>query len=266
MPEQIYERPDDYDLEHEGDTEDIAFFVRLAERLKPKRLLELACGSGRVTLPLAEAGARSGFRVVGLELVPEMLREAERRRAEAAPEVQANLELVPGDMRSWQADEPFDLIVTPCSSICHLLSLEDQVAAWRNAHGNLQPGGRFVVDVSMPNLAAYADSFTTPPRAVVEIDRDATDADTGERLIRYKTTRYLAHEQKAEIRYLYDKFAEGRSPDHYVSDYHSHVYFPRELHLLFLHTGFRIEAVYGDYHGRPLGPASRQLIIVGVKE
>ena len=42
-----------------------------------------------------------------------------------------------------------------------LRELDDQLAGWRQAHGNLVPGGRFVVDVSMPNLAAYADSFTT---------------------------------------------------------------------------------------------------------
>ena len=52
MDELIYQRPGDYELEHEGD-DDIEFFVELARRLKPKRVLELACGSGRVTEPLA---------------------------------------------------------------------------------------------------------------------------------------------------------------------------------------------------------------------
>jgi hypothetical protein len=168
-------------------------------------------------------------------------------------------------MRTWQADEPFDLIVTPCSSMCHLLTLEDQLLAWKQAYANLAPGGRFVVDVTMPNLAVYADSFTTPPRSIVEIDRDTTDPETGTRLLRYKTTRYIAHEQRARIRFLYDKFEAQGGLDHYVSDYESHVYFPREMQLLFLHTGFEIEEVYGDYQGRPLGTTSRQMITVGVK-
>src|SRR5205807_2184931 len=84
MSEQIYRRPDDYDLEHEGETEDIAFFVSLTRSFAPNRILELACGSGRVTLPLAEAGAHDGFHVTGLELVPEMLAEAGSRRAASA--------------------------------------------------------------------------------------------------------------------------------------------------------------------------------------
>ncbi len=45
----IYQRPDDYDLEHTGDDQDVRFYCRLASRLAPSRVLELGCGSGRVT-------------------------------------------------------------------------------------------------------------------------------------------------------------------------------------------------------------------------
>lgn len=265
MDESIYHRPEAYDLEHEGDTEDVDFFVRLANELKPARVLELACGSGRVAVPLAEAGARNGFDVAGLELVPEMLADAERRRAGSPPDVQTRLTLVRGDMRTWRSDGPFDLVLSPCSSMCHLLSLDDQLAAWRTAHANLAPGGRFAVDVSMPNLAAYADSLADPPRAILEVDRDTRDADKNERLLRFKTTRFYIHEQRAEVRYLYDRFVEDTARERFASDYECHVYFPRELQLLFLHTGFSIERMFGDYFGRPLGPKSRQMILVGVK-
>src|SRR5688572_10257282 len=168
-------------------------------------------------------------------------------------------------MREWPADAPFDLILSPGSSMCHLLTLEDQLKSWRRAYDNLATGGRFVVDVSMPDLAAYADSFRNPPREVVQIDRDTHDPESGERLIRYRTTRYLAHEQRARIRYLYDRLLSDQVQERFVSDYESHVYYPRELILLFLHTGFEVESVYGDYRGRPLTENSRNLIIVGRK-
>jgi SAM-dependent methyltransferase len=265
MTEQIYRHPEDYDLEHEGDTKDIDFFVGLVTRWNPRNVLELACGSGRVTIPLAEKGVEIGCKVTGLELVPEMLAEAQCRRKESSEAVPSNLTLIEGDMRTWQADKPFDLILSPCSSMCHLLTLEDQVLAWKRAYANLAPGGRFVVDVTMPNLAVYADSFTTPPRSIVEIDRDTTDPETGTRLLRYRTTRYAAHEQRARIRFIYDKFeAQGRQ-DHFISDYESHVYFPREMELLFLHSGFEIEEIFGDYQGSPLGFTSRQMVTVGIK-
>src|SRR5208283_2274550 len=64
---QLYRRPDEYDLELTGDDADLKFYVELATRLKPKSVLELACGTGRITLPMAEEGARSGFSVVGLD-------------------------------------------------------------------------------------------------------------------------------------------------------------------------------------------------------
>ncbi len=265
LPEAIYQRPQDYDLEHVGDTDDIDFFVSLVTRLQPKRVLELACGNGRVTLPLAQAGAAHGFEVVGLELVPEMLQAAQKRQEEAEPDVRERLRLVEGDMRDWKAEQPFDVIVTPCSSVCHLLTLDDQLAAWNCAGDNLGPGGRFVVDVTMADLSSYADSLRSPPRELVEIDLDTFDAETRTRLIRYKTTRYLAHEQKARIRFLYDKYVGNAPPERSVSDFESHVYYPQEIHLLYRHTGFTVETVYGDYRGRPLAPSSPQMIFSGVK-
>jgi hypothetical protein len=64
---------------------------------------------------------------------------------------------------------------------------------------------------------------------------------------------------------MYDRFPDGDRVDRYVSDFDCHVYYPRELELLFLLTGFSIEARFGDYVPRPLRPTSRQLIVVGRK-
>jgi hypothetical protein len=147
----------------------------------------------------------------------------------------------------------------------HLLTLQDQLTAWRRAHENLNPGGRFVVDVPMAAMAAYTDSFQVPPRAVLEMDRDVTAEESGDRLIRYKSTSYLPHKQRAHIRFFYHKFVAGTLSDHYISDFESHVYFPRELELLFLHAGFVIESVYGDYRGQALNLRSEQMIVAGLK-
>ena len=102
-------------------------------------------------------------------------------------------------------------------------------------------------------------------RTFLEVDVDNRDPKTGTRLLRYKTTRYVPHVQRAEIRFLYDKFPGGSDVDRYVSDFDSHVYYPREVELLFRLTGFRVEAWFGDYAMRRLRSSSRQLIAVGVK-
>jgi SAM-dependent methyltransferase len=261
----IYARPRDYDLEHEGDDEDVRFYLELVRRLQPRRVLELAAGSGRVTVPLANEASARGFEVVGLEISEPMLAEAERKRAELPQAAQRRLTFVQGDLLRWKAPEPFDLIITPCSSLAHLLSLDDQIAAWTRAYDNLASDGRFVVDLVMPNLLAYADSMQTPPRAVLEIDIDTENPQNGERLLRYKTTRYIPHEQRAEIRFLYDKLSGNATVDRYVSDFDSHVYYPREVELLFRLTGFDVESRFGDYQMRPLRQRSRAMIFTGVK-
>ncbi len=263
--ETIYQRPIDYDLEHEGDDQDVAFYVRLLDRIRTARVLELAAGSGRVAIPLARHAAEAQLptEIIGLEIAEPMLAAADQKREGLSETERARLSFVQGDLRTWRAADAFDLIIAPCSSLSHLLTLEDQMAAWSCARSNLVPGGRFVVDLTMPDLSAYAESMQTPPRTLLEIDVDTRDPATGARLLRYKTTRYLPHEQRAEIRFLYDKFPAGEAVDRYVSDFDCHVYYPREVELLFLVTGFTVEARFGDYWMHPIRPTSRQLIMIG---
>jgi SAM-dependent methyltransferase len=263
--EAIYERPHDYDLEHEGDDEDIRFYLELVRRFRPRRVLELASGSGRVTIPLAQRAAADDFTIVGLERSEAMIGEAERKRLELTDGERSRLTFVQGDLRDWQADEAFDLILTPCSSVAHLLSLDDQLAAWTRAHSNLVPGGRFVVDLAMPDLGAYADSMQTPPRTLLEVDIDTRDPATGDRLLRYKTTRYFPHEQRAAIRFVYDKFPNSHDVDRYVSDFDAHVYYPREVELIFRLARFEVESRFGDYYMRRPRRTSRQLIVIGLR-
>jgi SAM-dependent methyltransferase len=225
-------------------------------------VLELACGSGRVTIPLARLADRLDFTLVGIDLSDAMLAEARRKADDLPPEARGRVTLGHGDVRAWTSPRPFDLVIVPCSTLSHLLSLDDQVQAWRRAHDNLVPGGRFVVDVSMPHLPTYAESMQQPPRALVEMDIDAND-DSGTRLVRYRATRYVAHEQLARIHFLYDALDRSSTAERFVSDFDSHVYFPRELELLFLYTGFEIESKWGDYAFGPLSETSRQIVMVG---
>ena len=260
---ELYRRPDEYDLEHVGDEEDVVFYVGLAKSLHPKSVLELASGTGRITVPLAEEGARSGFSVVGLDSEANMLKQARDKAAHIPAAARKRLKLVHGDMRKWHGREPFDLIVVPCASISHLLELQDQLDVWRQAFQNLAPGGRFVVETVMPNFSGYADSFSNPPRTLVEIDRDVTDARRKIRLVRRKTVNYMPNEQRAQIRFLYEKYRRKSLVECYIDDFESHVYFPRELRLLYLHAGFEIEDVFGDYNRRPLRASSQLMIMIG---
>lgn len=262
---QIYDHPDDYDLEHRKDGDDIGFYCELVRRLLPSTVVELGCGTGRITVPLARVAARHNLDIIGVDSGSEMLDKAREHLADAPCEVRQRVKFVESDMRSWRTEQAVELIVVPCSSISHVLSLGDQLELWRTGFGNLTVGGRFVVEVQMPNLAAFADSFSCPPRVRTEIDLDVADSQTNSRLLRHKGTSYASDEQKASIRFIYERFEKTVSVERYIDDFASHVYFPRELELLFLHTGFEIEAVYGDYHFQPIEPASPLIIMVGRK-
>ena len=240
----------------------MAFYQELMARLRPARVLELACGNGRLTVPIAEA-LPAGATIAGLELNGEMLADAERKRADSL--ACASIRFDQGDMRTWRSSERFDLVLIGCSSITHLLTLDEQIAVWRAASGHLSPGGRFVIDITMPDLGACAESQRTPPRALTEVDLDQTDPLTGTRLVRQRTLRYDTLTQRADIQFLYDKFEGDRHASRYISDFLSHVYFPRELTLLFLVAGFTVESIWGDYRFRPATSRSREIVMVGVR-
>ena len=261
MSEAIYQRPADYELEHEGDR-DVDFYVDLLSRLRPSRVLEFACGNGRLTLPLAESMPATAA-IVGVELNEEMLADARRKHRES--QVQARLRFEHGDMRTWQSREPFDLVLIGCSSITHLLTLDERLALWRAAFGHLVPGGRFVIDITMPDLGACAESQRTPPRALTSVDLDQTDSATGARLVRQRTFRYDMLTQRADIQFLYDKFEGEQHASRYISDFPSHVYFPDELTLLFLVAGFTVESMWGDYRYVPATSRSREIVMSGVR-
>src|SRR5262245_18936189 len=93
----IYARPDLYDLEYEGaSNQDAHFFARVLGRVRPRRVLELACGTGRVTLTLAASPAKA--EIVGADSSLEMLGKASATRAAAVSSVRERVSFVKGDM------------------------------------------------------------------------------------------------------------------------------------------------------------------------
>ena len=196
--QEAYAQPGLYDLEHAAPERDVQFFIELAKSWQSKRILEIGCGNGRVTLPLARAARTWGGSLTGLEICHEMLHAAREKDQEDL------VAWVEGNLVGWKSEEPFDLIISPCGSLGHLLKLAEQLECWRTVCGNLQPGGRFVVSEAMAQLPVLAESMQTPGRATVELDLDHHAH--GERLLRYRTVRYEAHEQCVSIHYLYDRF------------------------------------------------------------
>jgi SAM-dependent methyltransferase len=116
-------------------TEDVDFYVSLAaEAAGP--VVELAVGNGRVAVPIA---ARTGRRVIGIDLSPAMLDGARARAASAGVELDLRL----GDMRELDLVDATDLVICPFRSLLHLPARGDRLRVFRRVAAALVPGGRF---------------------------------------------------------------------------------------------------------------------------
>jgi ubiquinone/menaquinone biosynthesis C-methylase UbiE len=124
-----------YDRFAAGMTEDVPFYVALADESRGP-VVELAVGTGRVAVPIAE---QTGRRVIGIDVSSEMLGLARRRAADAGVE----LDLRQGDMRELTLEESTDLVICPFRAMLHLPGHDARVDLMRRVRSVLVPGGRF---------------------------------------------------------------------------------------------------------------------------
>jgi SAM-dependent methyltransferase len=133
-----------YDPWSRSVTEDIGFYVAEARKARGP-VVELGVGTGRIAVPVAEAGVP----VIGVDSSAGML-EVCRRRAAAAG-VERLLDLRLGDLRDPPVDDRVRLVTSPFRALLHLDTDADRRAALTAAFGLLAPGGRFVFDVFAPS-------------------------------------------------------------------------------------------------------------------
>ncbi|HEX7310102.1 MAG TPA: class I SAM-dependent methyltransferase [Gaiellaceae bacterium] len=103
--------------------------------------LELAIGTGRIALPLAQRGVR----VAGIDLSPDMV--AQLRKKPSGDDIPVAI----GDYATTRIDGPFSLVYLVFNSINNQTTQEAQVASFENAAAHLEPGGCFVIEVGVPN-------------------------------------------------------------------------------------------------------------------
>ena len=115
-------------------------------------VLELGAGTGRVTIPIAEAG----IRVSAVDLDAGMLDKLRQKAATLPDEARSRVTVHQGDMRSFALDEQFALVIIPFRAFLHNLTRDDQLATLRRAHAHLRPGGELALNVFHPSLEYMA--------------------------------------------------------------------------------------------------------------
>jgi SAM-dependent methyltransferase len=133
-----------YDPWSRSVTEDVGFYVDQA-RAYGGPVVELAVGTGRIAVPIAEAGVP----VIGIDASPEMLAIA--RQAASAASVEELVELRVGDIANPPVSERVPLVICPFRSLLHMEDEDAKLSALRAARGLLAPDGHFVFDVFAPS-------------------------------------------------------------------------------------------------------------------
>ncbi|KQX61985.1 class I SAM-dependent methyltransferase [Angustibacter sp. Root456] len=208
---------------------------RLEQLADGGRALELAVGTGRVAIPLAERGVP----VVGIELSQPMV----DRLREKAPAEQ--LPVVVGDMATSRADGQFTLVYLVYNTISNLLTQDQQVECFRNAARHLAPGGCFVIELWVPELRKLpvgtdATVWHTDPSGYIALDTyDVLQQ------------RVVSH----HFRFDDSKVARlTRSPHRYI--------WPSELDLMARLAGFELESRHADWSGARFTADSRSHVSV----
>ena len=220
---------DRYDDRPSGVAPDVAFYVGLA-READGPLVELAVGTGRVAVPVAQA---TGRRVIGIDSSAGMLAQARERATDAGVE----LDLREGDMRDLQLEEPAALIYCPGRSLLHLPTWADRRRCFERVAASLQPEGRFAWN-----------AFTLNHHLAATLDGQHSDASPG--LPVPHTIRYSVSDNRVDM--ILDDRGTGSLWWATKNEW---------LGLLDV-AGLQLEALYGGFAGEPLDDDSGEYVFV----
>ena len=237
-----YEDPVIYDLENK-DLDDLPFYLSMAREVGGS-VLELGCGTGRITIPLAQAG----IAITGLDIVPGMLARAQKK-AQNLP-----VQWIEADIRDFHLGKRFDLIYTTGSVFQHLVERDEQEMMFACVHEHISSTGLFVIDLLYPSRGSLEDSE--------EQDWYSYENEEGQTVKVTGTDQYDPIRQiKHETAYRRGIDGEGRE---WVKQarFTLRVIYPQEMEALLHYNGFRITHCYGGWDRSPLTPESQNMIYV----
>ncbi|MGQ4892925.1 MAG: class I SAM-dependent methyltransferase [Candidatus Njordarchaeia archaeon] len=211
-----------------------------------------ACGTGRVTIPLA----REGYDIVGLDASKSMLFKLEEKLKKEAKDVRDRVTLVHGDMRNFDLGKKFKLIIIPFSSIVHIHNLDDLVDVFKCSHRHLFAGGILAFDIFNPNLRYLLEKT----RYIFDIRK----ADEEKQLFLWETAKYDLTYQMIDIKRLVE-VKNKTETKRYVWETKLRYYFWGELYLALKMAGFREINIYGNYDMSEFKYEKGKIVVIAKK-
>ncbi|MFW9827401.1 MAG: class I SAM-dependent methyltransferase [Candidatus Thorarchaeota archaeon] len=233
----------DRKMESRKRQEDIPFYLQKAfEYGSP--ILELACGTGRITIPIA----RKGLSIIGLDLLNSMLKEAKLKSKEEELEI----EWIEADMTNFDLKKKFNLILMPGCAFNWFLELEWVESCLSSIKKHLEPNAAFIFDAFNPNLNIL---IREPSKAY--LNAKYQDPDGNGEVIVNESNKYDKATQINEVTLSYsigNKIINNKLI--------LRMFFPQELDAILKYNGFKIIHKYGDFEQTSFTSESRRQIFI----
>lgn len=223
---------------------DLEFYREWLPQNKDAKTLELCCGTGRLTIPIA----KDGYNISGVDYTASMLKHAKEKASQAG----LKINFIEADIRALHLQEKFDLIFLPFNSIHHLYKNEDLFEALVTIRNHLKDNGLFLLDCFNPNIR-----YIVEKEKKQQIIAEYTTNDGRKVLIKQS----MCYENATQInRIKWHYFIDSKF--HSTQNMDMRLFFPQELDSYFKQAGFNIIHKFGDFTGEAFNNDSEKQIYV----
>ena len=225
--------------------EQLNFYRRQVARYG-EPVLELACGSGRFTLPLA----REGINITGVDISEDMLDLAKLK----ASRDEGNIRFLQGDMRSFDLGETFKFIFIPAQSLSHLHTREEVENCFSCVRRHLADEGRLLIELFNSSVKMLArESVRRYP--VGQYNDPKGDSQVF-------VTEQVRYDSALQVNHIQWFFRNEGSTDEEMLSFEMRQFFPQEIDALIWYNDFLIEHKYGNYNEEEFSSAAWKQLIV----
>ena len=232
--------------------EDVPFWISEAETATGP-VLELGCGTGRVTIPVSQAGVT----ITGLDNSPVMLAQARSKAKKLRPRMKTP-HFIKGDMRDFDLGQQFNLVFIPFRSFQLLLSVEDQWRALACIKKHLEPGGRLIFNLFVPRAVRLEQKKS--------FDLSGNETTRLAEAPKIELEEKSQHDEYNQIIYVKNVLKEygesGTEQKRSEVLYALRYTYQREAQNLLKNAGYRILETYGNFRREPLSETSEEMIWV----
>lgn len=226
------------------DIADLPFYSRWLKEKKDGKILELCCGTGRLTIPLVQ----EGYTITAVDNSPSMLAQAKAK----TDELNLHIQFIESDMRTLDLPEMYDIIFIPFNSIHHLYTNQDFFDVLAGVKKHLKEDGYFIFDCFNPDIRYIVNAEKEE-----QIVADYTTKD-GRQVVIKQTMIYENTTQINRIKWHY--YINGKFDS--VQNLDMRMFFPQELDSYLNMYGFEIIHKFGGFQEEAFEDKSAKQIVV----